>query len=69
MELAMKSEAELRQTLAELEELDRLKTYGGQIHFFNPYPKQKLFLDMGADQDRAGIVCGQSQRQVDDGGV
>lgn len=44
----MKSEAELRQTLAELEELDRYKTYGGQILFFEPYPKQRLFLLLGS---------------------
>lgn len=44
----MKTEAELRQTLAELEEIDRAKTYGGQILFFAPYPKQALFLMLGS---------------------
>lgn len=54
----MSSEAELRLRLAELEELDRYKTYGGQILFFEPYPKQRLFLDLGRDKTERVLFAG-----------
>ena len=54
----MKTEAELRQTLAELEELDRAKTYGGQILFFAPYPKQRLFFELGKTKTERVLFAG-----------
>lgn len=54
----MKSDAELRQALAELEELDKATTFGGQILWFKPYPKQKLFLDMGRTKTERVLFAG-----------
>lgn len=55
---SIKSEAELRKLLADLEALDAHKTYGGGILFFQPYPKQKMFLDMGATKRERALFAG-----------
>jgi phage terminase large subunit-like protein len=44
--------------LVGLEDAVERKRYGGQILFFEPYPKQKLFLDMGAKKRERVLYAG-----------
>lgn len=51
------STAELKQILAGLEALDYRRTYQ-QFYDFQPYPKQKQFLDMGAHKRERLLIAG-----------
>src|SRR5579859_5175399 len=53
-----KSEAELRQIVADLELAVEHKRYGGQILFFTPYDKQRLFLGLGASKRERLLIAG-----------
>ena len=58
MSLPQKSDAELAALLEELEAAAYLKDYGGQYRFFEPYARQREFLDAGATRRERLLIAG-----------
>lgn len=58
MSVPQKSDAELADILETLEAAVYLKEYGGQYRFFEPYKRQREFLDAGATKRERLLIAG-----------
>jgi hypothetical protein len=63
-----KTDAELRELVETLEAAVYRKRYGGQILFFEPYPRQREFFDMGATRRERLLIAGNQNGKTHAGG-